>query len=116
MPAAINELVIENGEDYAPIFTVKDFSQNPPAIVNISGWTIQLTLRVHADDTGTPLAQVSASLIGGGTGGQRQPTLSSATVLGVGPGNYAYDLVRIDSGSRRCLSKGPCTIRQDVKH
>lgn len=104
--ATINNLEIFKGE--APTL---NFTMSP--VVDITGWTITMTIRVNANDAAVVLTKTPATIILAAAGTFKF-TLSSAETKALSVGNYAYDIQRVDAGSESVLSIGDLAIIQEV--
>jgi hypothetical protein len=80
--------------------------------VDISGWTIVLTVR--REDNGPVLVTKSATLLSP-TLGTYQVVLS-ASDTNLQPGTYPADLWRRDAGSERQIGYGTFTVGKSVIH
>jgi hypothetical protein len=101
------------GEDYVLAGTHKVSSSG--AVQDITGWTIKLTLRRQPSSTGTPLLQVTGTVVSGTAGAYTVP-LTSAQLDALDPGDYAADLWRTNSGAQTEMGIGVFTLAQPVYH
>jgi hypothetical protein len=105
--AALNDITFFKGEAVQLNFTMDP-------VVDITGWTITLTIKVNNSDAAAVLTVTPAQIISA-AGGQFRLSLTHAqTAALTGNGTYAYDVWRTDSGSEVVLSYGVITVTQDV--
>jgi hypothetical protein len=96
----------DEGEDYIQPFAV--VACGTTTAVNISGWTLTLTVRQHFGSTTALLTKTA--VVTDGPNGLCQVTFNRADTDDWCPGVYCYDLSRTDSGLDKCLVKGYLTI------
>jgi hypothetical protein len=103
--ATVNNISIYKGEAVQLNFTMSP-------LTDISTWTIAMTVRINASDTGF-VYQNLAGTIDSGVAGTFHFLLAHADT-NLASGTYAYDIQRTDSGSEAVLSIGILTISQEV--
>lgn len=92
--------------------------------VPIGGWSIQfLAERRFGGSSGGLIVKSAASGYGGGAsgitilssgGGQFRVQIDSADTSGRDPGDYAFSINRLDSGSRTLISQGYMRLMPNV--
>jgi hypothetical protein len=101
--AVVENITVYRGEDYSAVITMVP-------LTDITGWSIQFTLRQNVWDTGTPL--VTKTTAAGGVALNSPATAGVFTVyltsadLTLTPGTYSWDCARTDSGLKSCLATG----------
>lgn len=103
--ATINNISIYKGEA-----VVINFTMSP--VTDITGWTIALTIRDNANDTGSALLSVAGVIVLAAAGTFKFTLTSTQTKMAVG--NYAYDVQRTDLAGESVLSIGTLSILQEV--
>lgn len=92
---------------------------SPGEDTSISGWTLVFTVRARRDpDLDTLLTKsttASTITITDAAAGVFTLTLTAAQTLALGPGRYAFDVWRTDSGSEKPLILGTFTVEQAVR-
>ncbi len=110
------DLEAVKGEAYQANVTHKTLTTSAGVAVDITGWTIQFTLRKLAgdpDSARSPLLQVSGAIVSGSAGTYTVSLTSAQTKLPAG--KYDYDIWRTTSGAERQMVHGTFTIIQGVK-
>lgn len=85
-------------------------------VTNITGWSLQFTLRRYYGDA----AAVLTKTIGAGitvtdaTNGVFKVSIASADTANLTPGVYVYDVERADAGNRTVLTIGYLNILPEV--
>jgi hypothetical protein len=103
--ATVNNISIYKGEAVQLNFTMSP-------VTDISSWTIALTIRVNASDTGF-VYQDATAIHDSDVAGTFHFLLAHAAT-NIASGTYAYDVQRTDAGSEAVLSIGILTIAQEV--
>ena len=103
--AQVNHLEVYKGEAVS-----LDFTMDP--VEDISGWTLQFTLKSRAADA-VILLSVEGAVVDGESGTFAIP-LAHADTIDLDAGVYAYDVQRIDAGSEYPVSVGKFTVKQEV--
>ena len=101
----LNDLKIYKGE--APTFS---FTMSP--VVDITGWTISMTVKRKGTDT-SALLSVSGTIVNGPAGTFTVALTTTQTKTTLGVGQFAYDIQRTTSGSENVLSIGRVSVRQE---
>jgi hypothetical protein len=112
--AIITDISWYRGEDVVLTDSIKDAGG---AAVNITGWSLQFTLKKAYGDAAAVLTKSTAGggiTITNGPGGVLQVTIASADTASLEVRTYVYDIQRIDAGSRAVLSIGNATIKPEV--
>lgn len=105
-PLAIS---VAKGEDV--LFScLHQTSQSNTAPVDISTWTIAITIK---DQSGNVYLTKSGTVTSGPSGSYVWPLVSADTVS-LKSGTYSIDIWRVDSGSRREMGIGSFTVTPDV--
>jgi predicted RecA/RadA family phage recombinase len=100
---------IYKGEDVA-------ITDSLSPVTNITGWSLQFTLRKNYGDTSAILTKT----IGAGitvtdvTNGVFKIALANADTANLAPGVYVYDVERTDAGNRTVLTIGYLNILPEV--
>lgn len=115
MPAAPLALDAYKGEDYEARGVHKASRAPAAPVVDISGWTIVLTVRVLPTTADPALLSVSAAVISG-PAGTYLITLTAAQTLALGVGEFHADVWRTDSGAQTEMAVGTLTILQPVRN
>lgn len=117
MPAYEQDIEIEQGSVYNPIFTWKDADGVP---IDLTGWTGKMDIRVSKDRTSTLIfscSTASGNLALGGAAGTIRPKIT-ATETGQFSFNWAYyDIELIPpsgvAGTKR-IAKGKVVLDKQV--
>jgi hypothetical protein len=114
MPAAVNNLIIEQGASFECRITWK--AGTPPAAVNLSSFTARMQVRVTAASPDTALSLTSSSGITlGGAAGTIDLFVSASGTAALAPGKYVYDLELVSaSGNVTRLMAGTVTVTAEV--
>lgn len=80
--------------------------------VNITGFTLELTVKKKGTDTAVVLQ--AAAAITDPTNGFYQFEFTHAQTVGLNAGTYTYDIQRTDAGSETVLAVGTFTVTQEV--
>jgi hypothetical protein len=100
--AILNDLgTIYKGEDVSLNFTMSP-------VVNITGWTITFTVRKESL-TGSVILTSDGTVVSGPSGTFSVP-IAAAQTSGVKPGEYAWDVWRVDVDSAALIAYGDITI------
>lgn len=110
-----NKIEIFRGDDYSRDINLTDGNEDA---IDITGWDIFFTAKdtqEYADDTDDSVAiiAVSASLTTP-TAGVATITVASETTDSITPGDYVYDIQRVDGTDVRTLLRGDLEIKADV--
>src|ERR1700674_5461632 len=104
----LEDISFEKGQDLLVKVTM-----TPPT--NITGWTLQLSVRQHYGDAVMVFSVGSGSIvITDSANGLFQITVASALTSGLTPECYVYDIQRIDPGSRVVLTRGNLILQPEV--
>lgn len=101
MPAT-DTVTVYRGED-----AVLEFTMDPAA--DITGWTLLFTAR-QAGDSFTKTPSITDD-----NNGVMEVALSRDDTVDMKPGNYHYDLWRIDDGNQYPLASGALTIQRTAR-
>lgn len=104
---AINHIKIYRGAKVELNFTLTN-----EEIADISGWTIQFTLKSRAADAEELITREAT--ITSGVDKTFQIALTHAETVALDPGVYAYDVQRIDEGEEVPASIGKFTVLRSV--
>lgn len=102
----VQSINVYRGEDI-----VLHFSMSPKK--DITGWVISFTVS-NGYNNPVKLFQITA-INTNGPQGKFDVNITSSQ-LNIEPGNYVYDLFRVDPGNNRILSVGEFIISKDVRN
>lgn len=83
-------------------------------VVDITGWTLLLTVAKRANSSGGKVLQVPVSVTSG-PAGTFGVTLISADTRLLEPGTYAWDVWRNDPGQERLLASGAFVVSRNAR-
>lgn len=114
MPAATNNLVIEQGATFPYQITWK--SGDPAAAVNLTGYSARMQVRATAASPDTILSLTNGSGITlGGAAGTIDILVSATATAALTPGKYVYDLELVSGGGQVTrLMAGTVTVTVEV--
>lgn len=115
MPAAPLDLSAYKGEDYEAKGVHKASRAPAAPVVNITGWTIVMTVRLLPTTANPPLLSVNATVVSG-TAGTYRIGLTAAQTLALGVGTFHADIWRTDAGAQTEMAVGTLTILQPVRN
>lgn len=101
------------GDDFGQPFHVLD---EDDAVVDITGFTLEFTLRRKVGDANIVLQRTSADgiTITDATAGELLVDVAAEDTEGLEPGNYVYALRRTDADSVKTLAVGPVVLQQSA--
>lgn len=111
MPAARIALEAYQGEDYVATGTHR--VSEGGAVVNITGWTIVLTIKRLPTDS--PAVLSVNGVVPTGTDGVYTVSLTAAQTAALGVGDYHCDVWRTNSGAKTELAIGFFSVLQPVR-
>ena len=111
MAAAQLELELYWGETWIGAGTHRASSAG--AVIDISGWTIVLTLKHRASDTDVALT-VNGAIVSGPSG-TYTVTLTAAQTRSLQYGDYHCDIWRTNAGSETLMGIGRLTVLPPIK-
>ena len=101
----IQTITVWRGEDIT-----LDFTMVPAR--DITGWVISLTIAKNFNNP-NKLIQVTATVTNGPLG--TFSVILTSAQLDIEPGNYVYDVFRINPGFNRILSAGQFELKADAR-
>ncbi len=101
----VQSITVYRGEDITIPWTMSPKK-------DITGWVISLTV-ANGYNNPNKLFQVTAFATNAPNG--KFSTILTSAQLDIEPGNYVYDLFRVDPGNLRILSVGEFIIKADAR-
>lgn len=112
--AARYDFTMFRGE--APRLVVGPIKDLTGAVIDVTGWSDQLTIRAQGSSPDPPLlTKAGASHGASPTLGFRKYELTRAETLTLPPGNYAYSCMRVNSGFEDVYTYGILTILNSIR-
>lgn len=108
------ELSLYRGEDYIGQGTHRVSALPNAAVVDITGWTIHVTVKETAADAEDPVLESEATLTAASQG-QYSFTFAAEDTAEVEAKDYAIDIWRVNDGAKTTLAKGTLTVKQPVR-
>lgn len=111
---AVLELSLYRGEDYIGRGAHKQTDRPTAEAVDISDWSIRVTVKTSADDAEDPIIEADADITNG-PAGLYSFTFEADDTAELEERDYVIDIWRVDLGAKTALAKGKLTVRQPVR-
>jgi len=102
----VQSITIYRGEDITIPFTMSPKK-------DVTGWVISFTV---ANGYGNPTKLFQVTAVNTDAPNGKFSVILDKTQTNIKPGNYVYDLFRVDPGNNRILSVGEFTILPDARN